>query len=529
MSSKIKGKEGIMPKKRRVSMRKAKEILRLHYEQGLSNRAIARACNISPTTVYEDLDRASRAKLDFATLSAMDDESLGRILYPEKAQRKSSKQMPDMAYLHKELKRKGVSLQLLWEEYKAAHPDGYNRSQFYYRYKEWSKGLNPVMRMNHKAGEKMFVDFSGDKPYYIAPGTGEMIDAELFIAVLGASSYTFAQAVRSQRMEDWIRCHIEAFEYLGGCPEVIVPDNLKAGVKTACFYDPQINPVYAEMADHYGVAVLPTRPYKARDKAKVENGVLNVQRRILAAIRNLRFFSLLDLNEGIKEALGKLNTRPMKGLNKSRYELFTEIDKPALRPLPQKRFELFTFKLAKVHIDYHIEVEKSYYSVPYKLLHKKVEVKYNDHTVEVYHNGRRVASHLRTFEKGKYITDDAHRPPEHLKYLEWTPERIRHWGKSIGENTEHLMERIMSSRRHVEHGYRTCLGILRLSKRYSPQRLENACKRALFIGGISYRSVKSILENNLDKEEMTEAISSSKCIIHENIRGGGYYQGVGHV
>ena len=282
-------------------MRKAKEILRLHYEQGFSNRAIARACNISPTTVNEYLNKV--AALEFSTVSAMDDESLGRILYPEKAQKGSSKQMPDMDYLHKELKRKGVTLQLLWEEYKSTNPEGYNRSQFYYWYREWSRCLNPVMRMNHKAGEKMFVDFSGDKPNYIDPGTGEIIDAELFIAVLGASSYTFAQAVRSQRMEDWIRCHIDAFEYLGGCPEVVVPDNCKVGVKTACFYDPQINVVYLNLADHYGVGVLPTRPYKARDKAKVENGVLNAQRRILAAIRNMEFFSLTELNKGIRDAL----------------------------------------------------------------------------------------------------------------------------------------------------------------------------------------------------------------------------------
>lgn len=508
-------------------MRKAKEILRLHYEQGFSNRAIARACNISPTTVNEYLNKV--AALDFSTVSAMDDESLGRILYPEKIQKSSSRQMPDMAYLHRELKRKGVTLQLLWEEYKASYPEGYNRSQFYYWYREWSRCLNPVMRMNHKAGEKMFVDFSGDKPHYIDPGTGEIIDAELFIAVLGASSYTFAKAVRSQRMEDWIRCHIDAFEYLGGCPEVIVPDNCKVGVKTACFYDPQINVVYLDLADHYGVGVLPTRPYKARDKAKVENGVLNAQRRILAAIRNMRFFSLSELNEGIKEALERLNKRPMRGLNKSRYELFIQTDKPALNPLPKERFKIFSFKFARVNIDYHVEVEKSYYSAPYKLLHKKVEVRYNNHTVQIYHNGKRVASHLRTFVRGEYITDDAHRPPAHLKYLEWTPERIRHWGKSIGENTECLMERIMSSRRHVEHGYRACLGILRLSRKYSSQRLEDACKRALFIGGISYRSVKSILENNLDKEDIHEDNSSSKCIIHENIRGGGYYQGVSHV
>lgn len=513
-----------MPKKRRVTVRKAKEILRLNYDKGLSNRAIAESCNVSPTTVSQYLERASGADLDSAKLLTMDDESLSKILYPEKIEKKVSKQMPDMKNLHKELKKKGVTLQLLWEEYKSSNPYGYERSQFYYLYNEWAKTLNPVMRINHKAGERVFVDFSGDKPHYIDHQTGEVIYCELFIAVLGASSYTFATAVSSQKKEDWIRCNIMALEYFGGCPEIIVPDNLKAGVKKACYYDPEINPAFTEMADHYSVAVLPARPYKAKDKAKVENGVLNAQRRILAAIRNLSFFSLSELNAGIKKELQKLNARPMSVVGKSRYELFNEIDKPALRPLASRRFQIFTFKHATVHIDYHVEVEKSFYSVPYKLLHQKVEVKYNEHTVEVYHKGHRVASHLRTLSKGKFVTDDTHRSPEHIKYLEWSPERIRHWGKTIGENTERLMEKIMSSRRHAEHGYRACLGILRLSKKYSPQRLEKACARALYIGGISYRSVKSILKNHLDEQEIGVEKINSKSIRHENIRGGEYYR-----
>lgn len=513
-----------MPKKRRVTVRKAKEIFRLNFDQRLSNRAIAGACNVSPTTVGEYLERASEAELDSAKLITIDDDSLSKILYPGKIEKKDLKQMPDMNKLHEELKKKGVTLQLLWEEYKASNPDGYERTQFYYLYNKWAKTLNPSMRINHKAGERMFVDFSGDRPHYIDPQTGEVIYAELFVAVLGASSYTFSTAVRSQKKEDWIRCNIMALEYLGGCPEIIVPDNLKAGVKNACYYDPEINPVFTEMADHYSVAVLPTRPYTPKDKAKVENGVLNAQRRILAAIRNLTFFSLSELNAGIKKELQKLNARPMAVVGKSRYELFNEIDKPALRPLPSRKFQIFTFKKATVHIDYHVEVEKNFYSVPYKLLHQKVEIKYNDHTVEVYHKGHRVASHLRTLSKGKFVTDDTHRPPKHIKYLEWSPERIKHWGKTIGENTECLMEKIMSSRRHVEHGYRACLGILRLSKKYTPQRLEKACARALYIGGISYRSVKSILKNHLDEQEIAVDKLSSKSIKHENIRGGEYYR-----
>jgi transposase len=518
-----------MPKKRRVTVRKAKEMLRLNFDKGLSNRAIAGACNVSPTTVGEYLERASEAELDSAKLAVMNDDALSKILYSGKIEQNGLKQMPDMNTLHKELKKKGVTLQLLWEEYKASNPDGYERTQFYYLYNKWAKTLNPVMRINHKSGERMFVDFSGDRPHYIDPQTGEVIYAELFVAVLGASSYTFAVAVNSQKKEDWIRCNIMALEYFGGCPEIIVPDNLKAGVKKACYYDPEINPVFTEMAEHYSVAVLPARPYTPKDKAKVENGVLNAQRRILAAIRNLTFFSLSELNERIKMELQKLNERPMSVVGKSRYELFNEIDKPALQPLPSRKFQIFTFKSATVHIDYHVDVEKSFYSVPYKLLHQKVEAKYNNHTVEIYHKGQRIASHLRTLFKGKFITDNKHRPPEHIKYLEWSPERIRHWGKTIGENTEHLMEKIMSSRRHAEHGYRACLGILCLSRKYSPQRLEKACGRALYIGGISYRSVKSILKNHLDEQEITAEKINSKSLKHENIRGGEYYREADHV
>jgi transposase len=373
----------------------------------------------------------------------------------------------------------------------------------------------------------MFVDFSGDRPYYMDQITGEVIYVELFVAVLGASSYTFAMGLRSQELEDWINGHRKAFEYFGGVPEIVVPDNLKSGVNRACTYDPELNPLYSEMADHYNVAVLPARPYRPRDKAKVENGVLNAQRRILAALRNRRFFSLAELNQGIEEALDDLNNREMQVVKKSRKELFNELDQPALKGLPVKRFEICNWKKGKVHIDYHIELEGSYYSVPYRYIHKPVEIKYNELSVEIYYEGKRLASHGRIFSRGKFITDESHRPPAHIKYLEWTPERIKHWGKSIGINTEALMQEIMSSRRHVEQGYRSCLGILRLSKAYTPERLENACKRAISIGGINYRSVKSILEKGLDKETAIAEENKSKTIEHENIRGHNYYQPAG--
>ncbi|MFH0925545.1 MAG: IS21 family transposase [bacterium] len=390
-----------MKKKRRIAMRKIKEILRLRYERKLSNRSIGRACTISPTTVGEYLQRAGQVSIDFKKVSHLDDEVIYKLLYPEKKDKEIEvKKMPEMAYLHEELKKKGVTVQILWEEYRRNNPEGYSRSHFFKLYNEWGKTLHPALRMEHKAGEKMFVDFSGDKPHYVDHSTGEMIDIELFVAVLGASSYTFATGLRSQNLEDWIRGHIKAFEYFGGCPEIIVPDNLKAGVKRSCIYDPELNPTYAEMADHYDVAVLPARPYKPKDKAKVENAVLNAQRRVLATIRNKTFFSLSELNQGIDDALDDLNSREMQVVKKSRKQLFNELDKPALRGLPSRRFEIYNWKKAKVHIDYHIELEWSYYSVPYTYLHKQVDLKFNDLLVEIYYKSKRLASHRRSQKKG---------------------------------------------------------------------------------------------------------------------------------
>lgn len=511
--------------RRKLSMRKIKEILRLHYENKLSNRNIGRVCNISPTTAGEYINLARQKEIDFKKL---DDESIYKLLYPEKKITNSKiKQMPDMDYINQELKKKGVTIQLLWEEYISNNPGGYSRSHFFNLYGNWSKKLHPTLRITHKAGEKMFVDFSGDKPHYINSSTGEIIYVELFVSVLGASSYTFATALRSQGLEDWIRAHIKAFEYFEGCPEIVVPDNLKSGVKRACIYDPEINPLYSEMAEHYNIAVIPARAYKPKDKAKVENGVLNAQRRILAVIRNKDFFSLSELNQGIQDALVKLNKREMQIIKKSREQLFNEIEKPALKKLPSNRFILYKFKKAKVHIDYHIELEGNYYSVPYKYLHKYVEVKYTDLTIQIYYQSKRLATHCRSYKKGEFVTDDSHRPPSHAKYLEWTPARIKHWAKSMGLNTEALMEEIMSTRKHAEQGYRSCLGILRLSKKYTPERLNNACKRALSIGAINYRSIKSILEKGLDKEVITES-EKSKIVQHENIRGCRYYKEVSY-
>jgi transposase len=373
----------------------------------------------------------------------------------------------------------------------------------------------------------MFEDFSGDRPHYIHPETGEAVEAELFVTALGASSYTFACAVADQKVENFIKGNIKALQYYAGCPKCIVPDNLKSGVKSACYYEPEINRTFADMAEHYDMAVVPARAGKPKDKAKVENAVLQAQRRILAVLRNRTFFSLDELNEAILEEVEKLNRRPMAVTGKSRRELFEEIEKPVLRPLPVERFEIYNYKKpTKLHIDYHVEVEKSYYSVPYTLIGKYVDVKYNSRVVEVYHNNRRVASHIRTYKKGKYITEDSHMPHEHRQYLEWTPERIKNWGGKIGLHTKTMMHRIMESKKHPEQGFRSCLGIIRLSKQYTPERVESACKRALAVEACNYGSVKSILQTGLDKVAYLDEHKKTNPIDHPNIRGRQYYREV---
>lgn len=506
-------------------MRTIKEILRLHHQHKFSVRAIGRSCKVSPTTVSEYLALAQKAGVDYEGIKDLGDETIQHLLNPEWEATTPRKTLPDFTAMRNELQRKGVTLQLLWEEYRKINSEGYGRTQFFELYRHYAKTLHPVMRFFHKAGDKLFVDFSGDRPHYVNQQTGEVIYAELFVAVLGASSYTFAVAVADQKIPNWIKAHVLAFEHLGGVPACIVPDNLKSAVTLSCKYDPAVNPVYAEMAAHYQVAVMPARPYKPRDKAKVENGVLCAQRRILAVLRNRTFFSLHEINVAIAEEQEKLADRTMQGYGKSRREIFVEIDQPALRPLPESRFEIREWKKAKVGIDHHVGACGAFYSVSYTLIGKEVEICSTGSTVEIFHKSERIASHARINKKGAFVTVESHRPHAHLEYLEWTPERIKRWGESIGPNTGAMSEAILVAGRHPEHGYRKCLGLLRLAKQYTPERLETACQKALRIGVIGYRSVKSILEKRLEHMEMPESEEDDSPITHANIRGGVYYAG----
>jgi transposase len=432
----------------------------------------------------------------------------------------------DSAAIHEQLRsNKYVTLQLLWEEYRQANPDGYRYSRFCELYRRWRSKLDVVLRQEHKAGEKMFVDWAGATIPVYDRHTGQAWQAALFVAALGASSYTFAECARDQQMESWLRMHARAFEYFGGIPALAVPDNTKTGVTKAHRYDPDLNPTYYNFALHCGFGIVPARPYKPRDKAKVENAVQVAQRWIVAALRHHQFFSLEELNLAIRDLLTKLNNRPFRKRDGSRASVFAAIDKPALKPLPVEPFDLSEWSRARarVNIDYHVSFDSNLYSAPYNLVHELVEIRSTPTTVEILHKGTRVASHLRSRGRGQAVANEEHRPKSHRAHLEWTPSRMVHWAESIGPNTARLFERIMNDRPHPEMGYRGCLGIIRLAEKYSAQRVEAASERALLSGACRYKSAESILKNSLDQ---TPVPSSPAAITppHDNIRGSEYFE-----
>lgn len=510
-------------KRKGLSMVKLRELLRMmSIDNDLSNRKIAVSIRISPSTVTKYVALIKQHDLSNDVVEDMSDSDLKELLTPDKLPTDKGRPIPDLNAIHKDLKKKHVTLSLLWEEYYEKNPDGYKRTQFCRFYQEWQKQLNPVMRQNHKAGEKLFVDYSGDTIDIQDPNTGELTPMQVFIAVMGASNYTFAEATKDQKIESWISSHIRCFEYFNAVPAVLVPDNLKSGVKHACFYDPEINPTYQALASHYDTIVLPARAYKPKDKAKVEGGVLHIQRRILAALRNQTFFSLRSLNAAIKELLKKLNHTPFQKLDGTRQQWFDEIDRPAMKPMPDNPFEMATWKNATVHIDYHIEVDKHFYSVPYKYIGKHVSVRITKSTVEVFLNNERIASHGKDNQQNAPTTLPEHMPSSHKFLSEWNPERFIKWGKKIGPFTGQIIEQVLASKPHPEQGFRSSLGILRLAKSYSEHRLERACERAHAFGIYQYGKIKSILENRLDEHPLPKQ-ETDQPTDHVNVRGQDYY------
>lgn len=509
----------------RLSMRKIHEVFRLKFACGLSDRRIARSCSIARSTVGEYLRRFALAGLSWPLSSELDAAALERLLFsPSPVVAVSDRPVPLWAHIHQELRRKGVTLALLWEEYRGSHPQGYQYSWFCDLYRAWHGKIDLVMRQDHQAGEKLFVDYAGQTVPIVDRRTGEILfDAQIFVAVLGASNYSYAEATRTQTLPDWIGAHVRTFAFLGGVPEIVVPDNLKSGVTKPCRYEPDINPTYHAMAAHYETVVIPARVRKARDKAKVEAGVLLVERWILAALRNRTFTSLTELNEAIRGLLTRLNERRFQKLPGSRRSMFETVDRPALLPLPASPYVFEEWSYARVGIDYHVDVDGHYYSVPYALVKKQVDIRATSATVEVLFKGNRIASHARSSLKGKHTTVKEHMPSSHRRYAEWTPVRIRRWAATVGPQTESHVAAIMEHRTHPEQGFRAALGIMRLFKLYGADRLEAACKRASKYRLYSYKGVANILKTGADRLDASKNAPALPPIIHDNIRGPGYY------
>jgi len=507
-----------------INMRYVKDILRLKHHNQLSVREIAGSCGLPPSTVGGYLQRAEAAGLTWPLPEGLSDGELAeRLLQPAESTGAGApaKPLPDWPAVHEQLRRKGVTLQLLWQEYYQAHPEGYQRSQFCQLYRDWTKALDPVLRQAHQPGQKLFVDWAGLK-VPIHHDDASVSEASLFVAVMGFSNKTYAEAFANEQLEQWIAGHCHAFAFYGGLTRAVVPDNPKTAVTHPCRYEPVLHRSYQEMASHYGTVILPARIKKPRDKAKVETGVQIAERQILAPLRDRRFFSISELNQAIRPLLDKLNAQEFQKLEGSRNSWFEAQEKAALLPLPAQPFELATWGKATVNIDYHAIVDYHGYSVPYSLIHQELETRMTATTVEFFHQGQRVAAHVRSYLPGKFTTLEEHRPKSHQRYLEWTPGRLIDWARKTGPQCAQLVEQILKDRPHPEMGFRSCLGIIRLGKGVGPERLEAACARALRFGTCSYKSVKSILEKGLDRQNPEPELPLYSPA-HQNVRGQAYY------
>ncbi len=515
--------------RKRLTMRKIKNILRLHHEVGLAHRKIAQSLNIGYGTVVDYLNRAEQAGLTWPIDNDVDERDLARLLFPSQpadGQRRFAE--PDFPTIAQELKRKGVTRLLLWLEYREQYPnDGYCYAQFCHRYKQWCARRKLSMRQTHRAGEKLFVDYCGPTLPIINPDTGELREAQIFVAVLGASNYTFACAHFSQKQQDWLDAHVQALSFFGGVPELIVPDQLKSAVSKSHRYEPAITDAYQQFAEHYATAIIPARPYKPKDKSKAEVAVQIVERWIMARLRDQTFFTLAALNQAIRALLDDLNNRPFKKLPGTRRSQFEQLDQPLLRPLPKQAYQYTEIKQAKVHIDYHIEYDKHYYSVPHHLVKQRVELQASNTTIVIYHQGQRIACHVRSLSQGGHSTFTEHMPQNHRHVHQWSPERFLSWAGDIGPQTRQVVSHLLQEKRHHEQSYRRILALLSNAKKYGRERLNQACDRALLINSPTRSSVESILKKGLDQVPLEKHCPTVQQELsldhHENIRGEDYY------
>lgn len=507
-------------------MIKIRELLRLRFAAELSIRQIARSNGLSIGVVSKYIHRAQALGLSWPLPEDLSDQALQTMMQPPRGSVEPSGFIePDFDQVHQELKRKGMTLQLLWEEYAQANPQHYSYSRFTVRYRAWRGAKQLSMRQVHHAGDKLFIDYCGPTLAVVNPKTGELRSAQVFVAVLGASSYTYAEATWSQSLPDWLGSHARAFEFFGGVPKVVVPDNLKSAVTKPCRYEPELNQSYQQLAEHYGVAVVPARPYKPKDKAKAEVGVQVVERWIMMRLRHQTFFSLTAINQAIRVLLDDLNQRPFKQRPGSRASAFTSLDQPVLRPLPKAAYVYRDIKQARVHLDYHVAYDQHFYSVPYPLVKQTVSIHADQQLITIYHGNKQVAQHPRVFGGG-HSTDPQHMAKAHLKHQAWSPQRFLRWAAEIGEHTTYVVEHQLSTRRHPEHGYRACLGLLNLAKRYSEERLERACHRAQLAKALSYKHIASMLKKGLDNAPLPESDTHTQTelpLSHDHVRGPDYY------
>jgi len=519
---------GLLMPNERITMRKIHEILRLHWDCKLSHRQIAKSCSVSRGTVSDYIYRANAAGLSLQMLSELDEQRLEEMLFSDKLGRPGdARPLPNFEIWHDKLKRKGMTLALLWEQYKQDAPDGFNYSHICDQYRIWEKKIDLVMRQSHRAGEKLFSDFAGSKLLVTNPHTGEVLEAHLFVAALGASSYTYAEAFPSEDSQSWCLGHANAFLHFGGTSELIIPDNPRAAVTKPSPYEPDLHPDFQHMAEFFGVGVIPARVRKPKDKAIAEAAVRVATMWIIAALRDQTFFSFAELNSRVDELLQKLNNRPFKKIPGTRKILFNSIDKPALKPLPAGRYEYTEIGSDRVGRDYHINIDGYRYSVPYEYVSEKVEYRMTAATVEVFFRGKRIASHPRLWIKDKPSTLNDHLPENHRQYLEqhveWTPEKLFDWANKIGNAVEQVVQKVMSKNQHAEQKFRSCLGILRLARTWGNERLNAASQRALDLNACSYKHIKLILENGGDCRAISSVGKLQIASSHENIRGAEYY------
>lgn len=508
---------------KRIEMRKVRELLRLTFEQGLSARKAAPIIGIGKTAASQYLSGFKASKLEHSNVSAMSDSELLNAINTKKESENSrfeelSKLFP---YFEKELKRTGLTLQLLWKEYSETDIDCYGYSQFCHHYYHWRKETKVSMRMEHKAGDKMFVDFAGKKLSIVDPKTGEIQELEIFVSVLGASQLSYIEAVLSQKKADWIAVNQNALSFYKGVPNAIVPDCLKSAVIKSDKYEPEINQTYNDFAQHYQTVILPARALHPQDKSLAENFVRNAYTQIYAPLRNLTFFSIEELNTALWEQLDLYNHKNFQARGYSRNQLFEEIEKSQLKPLPTGTYELKAFSECKVQYNHHVyfKEDKHYYSVPFQFTGKKVMIISTSRSIEMFFNNSRIAIHQRNRCTYGYTTKTGHRPPNHQFVSEWSPQRFIKWGRNIAAEVEELITLLLDSRQHPEQAYRSCMGILNLSKKYDNADYIKACKKALGLNLINYKFIKNMLETkafNLADEQESE---QSNLPNHGNIRG----------